>query len=88
MATLGHQSLPPTNMGRVDEKITSSGKGLSQHLLLEFYSKKERPATGYVSTDQISGRSQNYELDLIYFPVKGCGAAQNRNHNNDVQIII
>ncbi|GFS84549.1 hypothetical protein TNCV_4607091 [Trichonephila clavipes] len=30
MASLGHQSLPPTNIGRVDEEMASPGERLSQ----------------------------------------------------------
>ncbi|GFX23003.1 hypothetical protein TNCV_2087111 [Trichonephila clavipes] len=29
IASLGHQSLPPTNLGRVDEEMASSGRVLS-----------------------------------------------------------
>ncbi|GFU05046.1 hypothetical protein TNCV_574061 [Trichonephila clavipes] len=32
MGSFGHQSLPPTNLGRVDEEMVSPGRGLLQDL--------------------------------------------------------
>ncbi|GFV80655.1 hypothetical protein TNCV_4618171 [Trichonephila clavipes] len=36
---LGHQSLPPTNLGRLDEEMVSTGRGSSQSYILDFVSK-------------------------------------------------